>query len=405
LGKSLNQCKKNEKLECEVFEKLIKRGKTHKSAISIFNTLNKYKNKKKIMRERAIELVEEEWREFLKEGGKSPYEFIDHLEILLKYYENNSTEISELLEGIIKYFKGNSTRDPFFINEVLTNSIIRKLIGGKKVKKEQIEELKKLSLETGKNINFGLIRTKTEVSKAEMKKRIEIFILDTEEKSIRILLYEYLKTYQKLKKQRIKNQSQFPFLNSLSRVIYDEKRRMVAEVNTENEKNKHEFTRWSPFYFIDLKRQLEAIFEEFNIDEKYFNEKIEKSTYFDETDKIIIKKSIYNYFKGDYIIFLHLIIPRIENVLRNFLEKQGGSTLGQIKKDGFKYKILGNILDDEVIKEVFTEELVEYFKLVLHDDLGLNIRNDLSHGIITAGACNENNSNIVFHILLLLIYM
>lgn len=404
LGKALNQCKKNEKLECEVFESLIKRGKEHKSAISIFNTLNEYKNKKKTMGEKALELVEEEYKIFFDEK-EDPYNFKSHFEILLQSYGNDSGKINELVEGIIKHFKEDPTRDPFFINEVLTNSIIRNLIGRGKIKKEQIEELKKLSLQFGKTIEFHSIRETIKISEEEMDKIFRIFVLDSEGKSIRVLLYEYLKTYEKLKKYRIKTQSQFPLSSLFSHVIYDENRRMVGEANTDAEKNKHEFAQWSPFYFRNLKRQLEAIFQEFNIDEKYFNEKIEESPYFSETDKIIIKKSIYNYFKGDYIIFLHLMIPRIENILRNFLEKQGGSILGKIKKDGFKYKILGNILDDEIIKETFTEELIEYFKLVLHDDLGLNIRNNLSHGIITVGECSENNSNIVFHILLFLIYM
>lgn len=407
LGKALNQCKKNEKLECEVFESLIKRGKEHKSAISIFNILNEYKNKKKIMVEKALELVEEEYKDFFDEQ-EYPHNFKSHFEILLQSYGNDSSKISELLEGVIKYFKdfkGDSMRGASYINEVLTNSIIKKLIDRGKIEKEQIEELKNLSLQFGKTIEFHLIRETIKISEEEMNTIFRIFVLDTEEKSIRGLLYEYLKTYTNSKKQSIKISKELVFRNLFSSTIYDSEGRMVAKLEKNEEKIKNEFAQRSPLYFMYFKRQLETIFEEFNIEEKYFYEQIEKSPYFNETDKIIIKKSIYYYFKGDYIIFLHLMIPRIENILRNFLEKQGGSILGQIKKDGFKYKILGNILDDEIIKEIFTEELVEYFKLVLHDDLSLNIRNNLSHGIITAGECNENNSNIVFHILLFLIYM
>ena len=142
-----------------------------------------------------------------------------------------------------------------------------------------------------------------------------------------------------------------------------EKGRVIAQPKTEDEKSKYDFTQWSSLHYIYFKRQLETIFNEFSIDEKYFNGKIDISLYFDETDKIITKK------------------------------------------EGFKYKILGDILEDPRIIDIFTKETLEYFKLVLSNDLGLNTRNNLSHGIITIGECNENKSNIVFHILLFLMYM
>lgn len=406
LGEALNQCKKNEPLEEKTFKKLIERGKEHKSSISIFDIIKNY-NKTKAMTEKAIELVGEEWKEFLKEK-ENPNEFLDHLKILLEYYENDSIKINNLLENIVKYFydfKGIAIQGNIFVNKLLTNNLMKKLIKNKKIDLSLIDKLKRISLEMGKNIKFGSIETGIQVSKEEMEKIFRMFILNTEEKSIRMLLYEYLEVYEIIKNQTIENQSEFSFINLFPPIIYDGKGRMIAQPKTETEKSKLDFAQWSPLHFMYFKRQLETIFKEFSINEKYFDKKIDVSLYFDETDKLITKKAIYNYFKGDYIIFLHLMLPRIENILRNFLEKQGESILGRIKKDGFKYKILGDILEDPKIRYIFTEETLEYFKLVLNNDLGLNIRNNLSHGIISIGECNENKSNIVFHILLFLIYM
>ena len=47
---------------------------------------------------------------------------------------------------------------------------MKKIINKKKIDMRLIDELKTLSLEKGKNIKFGLIETKTEVSKKEMEK-------------------------------------------------------------------------------------------------------------------------------------------------------------------------------------------------------------------------------------------
>lgn len=403
LEKGLNHCTKREHLEERIFKELIQRGIEHKSAISVFNIVNKYKYKNNIMKDEVLKLVENEYKEFSEEE-EYPHNFKDHLDILLKYYEKDSNKVNNLLEEVIVYFKGfegDPMRATSFINELLTN----KLIKNKKIDVKHIENLKYLSLKLGKNIKLHTIKENIEVSNDEMEKELKMFILNTRDKSIRSLLYGFLKVYEQIKEQTIQNESKFVFTKLFPIVLYDEKGRMVAQPKTEDEKSRHNFAQWSPLYFINFKKQLEAIFKEFRIDEKYFHKKIEISKYFDETDKIIVKKSIYYYFKSDYIIFLHLIIPRIENILRNFLEKQEGSSLGRIKPDGFKYKILGDLLEDPIITKIFTEDLIKYLKVVLTDDLGLNLRNDLSHGIITARSCNESNSNIIFHILLFILYI
>ena len=68
-------------------------------------------------------------------------------------------------------------------------------------------------------------------------------------------------------------------------------------------------------------------------------------------------------------------------------------------------KKLHQVLEAEEIKGVFgliSKRLWHYFEHVLVTETGLNLRNDVAHGLLRADELNENNANIVVHLYLLL---
>ena len=53
-------------------------------------------------------------------------------------------------------------------------------------------------------------------------------------------------------------------------------------------------------------------------------------------------------------------------------------------------------------KPVYDDETIFYFRAVLSDPRGLNIRNDVCHGIVNADRFNFSYSLLVMHIIFLL---
>jgi hypothetical protein len=68
-------------------------------------------------------------------------------------------------------------------------------------------------------------------------------------------------------------------------------------------------------------------------------------------------------------------------------------------------KPLDQVLEAEEIKKVFaliSDQLWCYFEHVLVAETGLNLRNDVAHGLLRADESNEGTANIVVHLYLLL---
>lgn len=127
-----------------------------------------------------------------------------------------------------------------------------------------------------------------------------------------------------------------------------------------------------------------------------------RSPIFEEDKKSIIELGVKAYLNGDYVTAVHLLIPQIENAIRVVLEKAGGSVLKPSRGEGFNLKILDDLLRDPLIVQVFGEDAVFYFRTLLVDPRGWNLRNRVCHGLCNANKFGPSMSDRVMHVLLCL---
>jgi hypothetical protein len=125
-----------------------------------------------------------------------------------------------------------------------------------------------------------------------------------------------------------------------------------------------------------------------------------KGSAFEEDRVPIIEKALNCYFEADIIGWCHLIIPQLEECLRNMLEKSGGNVLKDMGEGRFQLRTLDDILRDGVLLEILGEDVTFYLRLVLTDQRGFNIRNDVSHGLGSTHYFNHSTANVLFHVLL-----
>lgn len=127
-----------------------------------------------------------------------------------------------------------------------------------------------------------------------------------------------------------------------------------------------------------------------------------RSPIFEEDKKSIIELGVKAYLNGDYVTAVHLLIPQIENAIRVVLEKAGGSVLKPSRGEGFNLRILDDLLRDPLIVQVFGEDAVFYFRTLLVDQRGWNLRNRVCHGLCNANEFGPSMSDRVMHVLLCL---
>jgi lysyl-tRNA synthetase class 1 len=132
-----------------------------------------------------------------------------------------------------------------------------------------------------------------------------------------------------------------------------------------------------------------------------------QSPLFAESRNGLLRDGLLAYEQEDFVKAIHVLVPQVEDILRNFLGHLGRPTLKTIRNHPgiMDAKSMNDILNDERIRTVLTENLWRYLEVVYIDKRGMNLRNDLAHGLLAPNAFNRHVADRVFHTLLALSLM
>lgn len=95
-------------------------------------------------------------------------------------------------------------------------------------------------------------------------------------------------------------------------------------------------------------------------------------------------------------------MPQTEAAIRSLVELAGGATLRRNRQGGLQLRTFDDLLRDEKVEECFGIDLSFYFRILLTEQRGWNIRNDICHGISPSGAFNYSIADRVVHVILCL---
>ena len=127
-----------------------------------------------------------------------------------------------------------------------------------------------------------------------------------------------------------------------------------------------------------------------------------KSPVFDGSKAPILERGLAAYLDGEAIVAAPILIPQVEEALRNLLRLSGGSTHKPHRLGGLMLKTLDDLLREEAVVKSLGENVVHYFRVLFTDQRGWNIRNDVCHGITPLAAFSPQMTDRIFHSLLVL---
>jgi hypothetical protein len=122
----------------------------------------------------------------------------------------------------------------------------------------------------------------------------------------------------------------------------------------------------------------------------------------------LLREGLVAYERGDFVKAIHVLVPQVEHTLRNFLALIGIPPLKTVKRSPgiMDAKSMNDVLSDERVQQALTEDLWRYLSVLYIDRKGgLNLRNDLAHGLAGTKAFNRPIADRVFHSLLALSLM
>jgi len=125
---------------------------------------------------------------------------------------------------------------------------------------------------------------------------------------------------------------------------------------------------------------------------------------FDTNREVLLKEGIEAWINGDAFKCLHIIVPQIEAALRNLLIGLGGSVMITDPNNSGAFQTIGfgKIINHKVFIDKVPSDIRFHLKALYSDQRGLNLRNDIAHGLINVNLLNMTVADWVVHTLLLI---
>ncbi len=188
--------------------------------------------------------------------------------------------------------------------------------------------------------------------------------------------------------------------------IQDNKGRIIATIGSlEDDLDGnliHEFSQSLSFQAIFIRNIFYKITSENILNVTDFIDFINDSPIISKSRIEIIKKGIQAYYDNDLVVAIHLLIPQIEEAIRNLIELAGGVVMKINRGGGYQLKTFDEILRDEKITQVFGENIQLYLRVLFTDPRGWNLRNDVCHGMCEIESFSFQAIERILHVLLIL---
>ena len=153
---------------------------------------------------------------------------------------------------------------------------------------------------------------------------------------------------------------------------------------------------------IPLNYAIKALQKTGALSVSYIMSRAEKCPIIDSSRIEIIRQAFMMYESGNYITMCHLLVPQIEDAFRRLVDLTGKAVIRPVadrdKKTSYMQRILDDVLRDDVVKETFGPDMAFYFRLLLTDQRGMNIRNNMCHGLVDPSFFNYTVADRLLHL-------
>lgn len=142
----------------------------------------------------------------------------------------------------------------------------------------------------------------------------------------------------------------------------------------------------------------------FGLDAKKVFAAIEGTPLIRTDRKTFFLDGISAHFEKDYLKAIHVLVPQVENMLRELLRIMHIPRSKRVhnRPGTAELKTMGEVLRDPRLADALEDDLRFFLTHLYIEKHGLNLRNDLCHGIAPLGVFNEMTSGMVIQSIILL---
>jgi hypothetical protein len=370
--------------------------------------LEKEKNLTELQKQKIVKDMEDKFVFLSEKEDRPPYMLISTIESLTEYYRsnNNVKKIEEILKKYsvkIKQYVG-TVRPIIASTELmdLYNLLVKNHLH------DEANSVLVLLNENGDNVikDMSMFETTHEISHEVMEDMIRKNIEGEFDQTFLKLVLKNVISKKDVLNTLEQKYEKFPLLQIFSgQTVLDDNGRIKQRIDANNddeslllkEMGQTIILNSSLFNFF-----LREIIIKNNKSCEDLVDLIYKSPVFKVENREIIFKGVEAFLNENHIVSVHLLIPQIEVAFKKIIELQSGNILQKNKFNGMNFQTLDSLIKDNLVENIYDDETIFYFRAVLSDPRGLNIRNDVCHGIVNADSFNFSYSLLIMHIIFLL---
>ena len=245
-----------------------------------------------------------------------------------------------------------------------------------------------------------------DIPQKEFDDFVENFIQENLAKSLGYVTTHFIPQKDRVTKQIKELAEAAPLSSMLTTRLVDHEGRTTSIVDSADDdlegKTVQQMAQNISFSAIFLDEVLKRIIAKFEVITEQLLDYIFLSPVFKDSQRDFIYAGLSAYLQNSFDIAIHLIVPQIEAAFRNMVEIAGGVILKSARGGGFHLKTLDELLRAGEIGDALGEDASFYFRVLLTDQRGWNIRNRVCHGMIPPEQISKGVADRLLHVLLIL---
>ncbi|MCY3545039.1 MAG: DUF4209 domain-containing protein [Chloroflexi bacterium] len=245
-----------------------------------------------------------------------------------------------------------------------------------------------------------------EVTKEELDQYVDSLLADSRESATIRMTVHFIPKRDEAENQVRQLAQDYPMSFLITKQLLDHEGRPVASVGSIEDDFDgnvvHQVSQNMAYATFFLRNVLDAYVDRFEVSTQELLSHIYTSPIFADDKKGIVEKGIDAFMQGDALTSVHLLIPQIEAAIRRLAELLGIAIIRPGRSGAMQYRLLDELLRDPNIEETLGRDASWYFRILLTDQRGWNLRNSVSHGLLPHEQFEQGMADRVLHALLLL---
>jgi hypothetical protein len=280
--------------------------------------------------------------------------------------------------------------------------------------KDEAEHLRLMQMEKGKNIASGMKQYSVEAktTKQDYDDLVEKLLVKNDLAStLRNVGHYFLPSVDRAKRTVEGLKAVAPLMSIIPITVVDHTGRPLARIGTGDDGFEgrvfQRLAQTMGFYQPFLSYVIEAVATDFQPTADDILDVLYQSPLFLESRRSILRDGLSAYLSKDHLKGIHVLVPQIEEMLRTLLALMGIPPQKSVPRHHgiTDVKNMNDALGDPRVQEVLTESVWMYLTVLYIDRRGMNLRNDLSHGLVPIEGFNQPTADRVLHSLLVLSLM